>query len=76
MYAAISIAWDKLKSEGEVDIFRAVKTIKMNRPDLVENLVGILYGLFFSFLHHAIYFPKLIHLESTLNWERKYCAAI
>ena len=42
MYAAISIAWDKLKSEGEVDIFRAVKTIKMNRPDLVENLVGII----------------------------------
>ena len=32
---------EKLKSEGEVDIFRAVKTIKMNRPELVENLVSI-----------------------------------
>ena len=40
-YCAISIAWDKLKAEGEVDVFRAVSTIKINRPQLVENLVGI-----------------------------------
>lgn len=38
-YCAISIAWDKLKAEGEVDVFRAVSTIKINRPQLVENLV-------------------------------------
>ena len=41
-YCAISTTWDKLRAEGEVDIFRAVKTIKMNRPQLVENLVSIL----------------------------------
>ncbi len=40
VYLAVSIAWDKLKSEGDIDVFRAVKTIKMNRPDLVENLVS------------------------------------
>ncbi len=41
VFCAVSIAWEKLKSEGEVDIFRAVKTIKMNRPELVENLVSL-----------------------------------
>ena len=46
-YCAISHAWEKLKVEGEVDIFRAVKNIKTNRPQLVENLVRILViGLF------------------------------
>lgn len=40
-YCAVSIAWDKLKSEGEVDVFHAVKTVKTNRPQLVENLVNV-----------------------------------
>ena len=40
-YCVISIAWDKLREEGSVDVFHAVKMVKMNRPQLVDNLVGL-----------------------------------
>ena len=40
-YCVISIAWDKLREEGVIDIFRAVNMVKMNRPQLVDNLVCI-----------------------------------
>ncbi|XP_013394760.1 receptor-type tyrosine-protein phosphatase epsilon isoform X4 [Lingula anatina] len=43
VFCAISMACEKLKAEGEVDIFKAVKTVKMNRPQLVENLVEYIY---------------------------------
>ena len=39
-FCAISVAWDKLKAEGEVDVFKAVKTIRNNRPELVDNMVN------------------------------------
>ena len=42
IYCTISITWEKLKTEGEVDIFRAVRTVKTNRTQLVENVVSIL----------------------------------
>ncbi|KAI0215757.1 Receptor-type tyrosine-protein phosphatase S [Lamellibrachia satsuma] len=42
-YCVISIAWDKLREEGVVDIFRAVNMVKMNRPQLVDNLAEYIY---------------------------------
>lgn len=40
IYCTASIAWDKLKAEGEVDIFTSVKVVKTNRPVLVPNMVS------------------------------------
>jgi hypothetical protein len=39
-YCAISIVWDKLKCEGEVDLFSAMRTVKMNRPQLISSMVS------------------------------------
>ena len=47
IYCTISITWDKLKTEGEVDIFRAVRIVKSNRTQLVENIVSIIVKLLF-----------------------------
>lgn len=40
IYLTASIAWEKLKAEGEIDIFNTVKVVKTNRPPLVPNLVS------------------------------------
>ena len=61
-YCAISIAWDKLKAEGEVDVFRAASTIKINRPTLLENLVSeeSLMQLLVLYLEHYRAIKRLV----------------
>ena len=40
-YCVISLAWEKLREEGVIDVFHSVKMVKMNRPQLVANVVGV-----------------------------------
>lgn len=44
VFCAVSMCVDKLRAEGEVDVFNAVRTVMRNRPQLVENLVSISVG--------------------------------
>lgn len=39
VYCALSICVEQHRASGEIDIFNAVRTVKRNRPQLVENVV-------------------------------------
>lgn len=39
VFCALSICVEQHKVEAEVDVFNAVKRVKRNRPQLVENIV-------------------------------------
>ncbi|CAH1773965.1 unnamed protein product [Owenia fusiformis] len=43
VFCALNIACDKLNTEGEIDIFKAVKCVKMNRPQLVDSMMEYIY---------------------------------
>ena len=40
MYCTLSHCWERLNSDGEVDVFTAAKTVMMNRPRLMNSLVS------------------------------------
>lgn len=40
VYCATSICTDQIRKSAEVDVFNAVRTVKQNRPQLVENVVS------------------------------------
>jgi len=40
VYCVLSMTWDKLSSEHQVDVFQAVHSIKRNRPQLVRDKVA------------------------------------
>lgn len=41
VYCAANVAIEQVVQHGEVDVFQAVKTVRRNRPKLVENEVII-----------------------------------
>ncbi|KAL5022618.1 hypothetical protein ScPMuIL_001773 [Solemya velum] len=43
VYCVINICCEQLKSEGEVDVFSAVRTVKKNRKELVPNIMEYTY---------------------------------
>ena len=44
-YIAISVLLERLKTEGVVDVFHTVRTLRLQRSELVATLVCIIYAL-------------------------------
>ncbi|PAA69872.1 hypothetical protein BOX15_Mlig005009g1, partial [Macrostomum lignano] len=51
-FCVLHMTMDKLRFEGEIDIFRAVEKVKRNRPQLVENSTE--YELCFNLTRQAL----------------------
>ncbi|XP_074641310.1 uncharacterized protein LOC141899056 [Tubulanus polymorphus] len=67
IYCALNIAFDKMRAEGEVDIFKAVRTVKSNRYHLVENLVEYIYCYTFMVVLLEILKFGQYHLGTPVN---------
>uniref|UniRef100_A0A8C4N9C0 protein-tyrosine-phosphatase n=1 Tax=Eptatretus burgeri TaxID=7764 RepID=A0A8C4N9C0_EPTBU len=61
-YCAISIVCDMIKGQNLVDVFTSMKTLRNNKPNLVETLVSQIILMFkvFYFLFLFLYFHLLI----------------
>ena len=44
-FIAISNLLERLKTEGVVDVFHIVRTLRLQRPGLVQTVVRFLYGM-------------------------------
>ena len=44
-FIAISNLLERLKTEGVVDVFHTVRTLRLQRPGLVQTVVRFLYGM-------------------------------
>lgn len=51
VYCAANACIEQVIQHGEVDIFQAVKTVRRNRPQLVENIVSYSCLIFFAFIN-------------------------
>ncbi|ELT89482.1 hypothetical protein CAPTEDRAFT_136827, partial [Capitella teleta] len=81
IYLTASIAWEKLKAEGEIDVFNAVKVVKTNRPALIPNLAEYIYCYTFMLVLLEILTatrPNLIPINQMLDdtWEKRDKAAV
>lgn len=40
LFIAANYVLERIKTDKEVDVFQAVKQMRLNRPQLIDNLVG------------------------------------
>ena len=43
VYCAANACIEQVIQHGEVDVFQAVKTVRRHRPQVVENIVSIIF---------------------------------
>uniref|UniRef100_A0A1B0GQG5 Tyrosine specific protein phosphatases domain-containing protein n=1 Tax=Phlebotomus papatasi TaxID=29031 RepID=A0A1B0GQG5_PHLPP len=55
VYCAANACIEQVIQHGEVDIFQAVKTVRRNRPQLVENITEYKYG-YDLVLHYVLHY--------------------
>ena len=60
-FIAISILLERLKTEGVVDVFHTGRTLRLQRPGLIQTVVS-------SSIHQYTY-----HLTSSHGWECAMC---
>ncbi|XP_055690657.1 receptor-type tyrosine-protein phosphatase kappa [Lutzomyia longipalpis] len=65
VYCAANACIEQVIQHGEVDIFQAVKTVRRNRPQLVENITEYKYG-YDLVLHYVLHY-----LEKDLKEKEK-----
>lgn len=39
LYVAVSVSWERMRVEQEVDVYHTVKNLRFQRPDIVTELV-------------------------------------
>lgn len=67
VYCAANACIEQVIQHGEVDIFQAVKTVRRQRPQLVENMVFVInlsIPMFGAYYHCDLFFFQM---------EYKYC---
>ena len=53
-YIAISILLERLKTEGVVDVFQTARTLRLQRPSMVQSVVStVTYGIHTRILLHG-----------------------
>ena len=55
VYCSANACIEQVIQHGEVDVFQAVKTVRRHRPQLVENIVRLLFHSHFCFHSHTLH---------------------
>lgn len=63
IYCAANACIEQVIQHGEVDVFQAVRTVRIHRPQLIENIVS----------HPENFFKQIFTYSFKFQTEYKYC---
>ena len=60
LFCACSVLCDKMRKEGEVDVFHTIKHMKKRRPHFISSLVSRPKGVFVQFFHIRYFYLNFV----------------